>query len=136
MLSWRMRKRQLPTRLEIDPLFTENEVCDLLSIGLRSLQRYRKSGAIAAIPWSARRYRFGKSEIERFIAAIGKQTIVRFGGDKGKSASSADLANVPATLSREEPQPKQPLKGKRKSLGMVRKGKHQVEVIVVDARPA
>jgi predicted DNA-binding transcriptional regulator AlpA len=101
--------------LSVDPLLSENEVCSWLGFSLRTLQRKRKDGSIVGIPWSANRYRFRKSEIERFIATTEKETIVRFGGDKHESASSADLTKIPeqiapnptAALSREEPQAKQ-----------------------------
>jgi Helix-turn-helix domain len=110
-----MRRRQLPPHLALDPLLSENEVCSWVGFSLRTLQRKRKDGSIVGIPWSANRYRFRKSEIERFIAATEKETVVRFGGDKHESASSADLTKIPgqiapnltAALSREEPQAKQ-----------------------------
>jgi Helix-turn-helix domain len=78
--------RQVPSHLDIDPLLTENEVCAWLSMSLRTLQRKRKAGLIAAIPWNARRYRFRKSEIERFIKAAEQGTVVGFGTDKQEIA--------------------------------------------------
>jgi hypothetical protein len=82
--------RQVPSHLDIDPLLTENEVCAWLSMSLRTLQRKRKAGLIAAIPWNARRYRFRKSEIERFIKAAEQGTVVGF-GDKPPGGSSSAL---------------------------------------------
>jgi len=83
-----MRRRQLPPHLALDPLLSENEVCSWVGFSLRTLQRKRKDGSIVGIPWIANRYRFRKSEIERFIAATEKETVVRFGGDQHESASS------------------------------------------------
>jgi hypothetical protein len=93
-----MRRRQLPPRLALDLLLSENEVCSWVGFSLRTLQRKRKDGSIVGIPWSANRYRFRKSEIERFIAATEKETVVRFGGYQHESASSADLINLLARI--------------------------------------
>lgn len=70
----------LPTSLAIDPLLTEKETAGWLRMSLRTLARKRKAGLIHAIPWNARRYRYRKSEVERFICATEQTTRVYFGG--------------------------------------------------------
>jgi hypothetical protein len=61
-------------------------------MSLRTLQRKRKAGLIAAIPWNARRYRFRKSEVERFIKAAEQGTVVGFGTDKQEIALATPVS--------------------------------------------
>ena len=85
-----MLERQLPPNFGIDPLLTENDVCAVTRMSLRTLQRKRKAGLIHGIAWNARRYRYKKSEVERFIQAAEKATVVRFGGDKKETAKAPE----------------------------------------------
>jgi hypothetical protein len=95
-----MLKNSLPPHLGIDPLLTEHEVAVWLRMSLRTLTRKRKAGLIRGIPWNARRWRYRKSEIERFISAAEAGTIVYFGdkevgqGDKGIALSENATAKT------------------------------------------
>ena len=89
---------RLPSHLGIDPLLTENETAAWLRMSLRTLTRKRQAGLIKGIPWNARRWRYRKSEIERFIAAAEGGSLVYFGDKKpGQSGKGITLSeNVAA----------------------------------------
>jgi hypothetical protein len=92
-----MLKDSLPPHLGVDPLLTEHEVAVWLRMSLRTLTRKRQAGLIKGIPWNARRWRYRKSEIERFIAAAEQGGHVYFGdkapapGGKGVSPSAGNI---------------------------------------------
>ena len=94
---------RLPSHLAIDPLLTETETATWLRMSLRTLTRKRQAGLIQGIPWNARRWRYRKSEIERFIAAAEGGALVYFGdkkpGQSEKGVSLSQNASTKASLS-------------------------------------
>jgi hypothetical protein len=95
MQYWLVLTDRLPPHLDIDPLLTENEVAAWLRMSLRTLTRKRKAGLIHGIPWNARRYRYTKSEIERFIRAAEQGAVVYFGTrDKEAGQGSKEVSPI------------------------------------------
>jgi helix-turn-helix protein len=103
-----MLKRQPSPYLEVDPLLTEGHVAAWTGRSLRTLARRRKDGSIKAIPWDARRYRYRKSEVERFIRSREENTTVYFGqrreaGETGKEAASEERAAAKSPRPKKDP---------------------------------
>jgi hypothetical protein len=94
---------RLPPHLDIDPLLIENEVAAWLRMSLRTLTRKRKAGLIQGIPWNARRYRYRKSEIERFIRAAEQGAVVYFGAGEEAGRAKANAALLNPSKSRGKP---------------------------------
>ena len=92
---------RLPSHLAVDPLLTETETATWLRMSLRTLTRNRQAGLIQGIPWNARRWRYRKSEIERFINSREKQGVVYF-GDKAPVSPSENAVTKASAAKKTE----------------------------------